>query len=275
MDEQQRLHYLRAMGITQWERRVRPPEVPQTAPAPHSSAAPAGEPSTRPASTTEPARERPAVPHLRVVDGGSRAVEPEPANPVEPVPSGPASMGWDKLAERVAGCRKCALCETRTQTVFGVGSHSARLMLVGEAPGADEDRRGEPFVGRAGQLLTRMLDAIGLQRDEVFIANVLKCRPPGNRDPRPDEMRACEGYLQRQIALLRPQVILTLGRISAQHLLATDTPVGRLRGRWFNLGEERTAVRVTYHPAYLLRSPAQKARAWEDLVEVARRLHAG
>jgi DNA polymerase len=181
-------------------------------------------------------------------------------------------MDWETLAAAVAGCRDCALCETRTRTVFGVGDRQARLLVIGEAPGADEDREGEPFVGRAGQLLNRMLLAIGLERRQVYIANILKCRPPGNRDPRPDEVQHCHGYLARQVELIGPRAILTVGRISAQTLLGTDTPVGRLRGRWFDYGPDAIPLRVTYHPAYLLRSPENKGKAWEDLIEVARRL---
>jgi DNA polymerase len=186
----------------------------------------------------------------------------------------PEDLGWEDLAAAVAACRGCGLCETRTQTVFGVGNRDADLLVIGEAPGADEDREGEPFVGRAGRLLNQMLAAIGLPRSQVYIANILKCRPPGNRDPRPDEVLRCQGFLQRQLALIRPRVILSVGRISAQSLLATDTPVGRLRGRWLAYGPDSVPLRVTYHPAYLLRSPDQKAKAWEDLTQVARRLEA-
>jgi DNA polymerase len=146
------------------------------------------------------------------------------------------------------------------------------LMIIGEAPGIDEDRQGEPFVGRAGQLLDRMLLAIGLTRTQVFIANILKCRPPGNRDPRPDEALRCEPFLMRQIELVHPKVILAVGKVAAQNLLKTDVPVGRLRERWFELGSWRIPLRVTYHPSYLLRSPEQKTRAWQDLLEVARTL---
>ncbi len=179
---------------------------------------------------------------------------------------------WENLRQAVTDCRACTLCETRTQTVFGIGSTTADLMVIGEAPGADEDRQGEPFVGRAGQLLDLMLAAIGLARDQVYIANILKCRPPANRDPRPEEALRCKPYLMRQIALVKPRVLLSVGRVSAQNLLATDTPIGRLRGRWFALGPERIPLMITYHPAYLLRSPEQKSKAWADLVEVARRL---
>jgi DNA polymerase len=146
-----------------------------------------------------------------------------------------------------------------------VGNHAAELLVVGEAPGAEEDRAGEPFVGRAGQLLNSMLRAMGYPRDTVFIANVLKCRPPGNRDPSPSEVAACLPYLQRQVALLRPRVILALGRIAAQNLLATDTPIAQLRGRLHRFGAGATPLVVTYHPAYLLRSPVEKRKAWSDL----------
>ena len=139
-------------------------------------------------------------------------------------------------------------------------------MIIGEAPGAEEDRRGEPFVGRAGKLLDEMLLAIGMQRESVFIANILKCRPPNNRDPAADEAAACRGYLDRQIELISPQIIVAVGRIAAQHLLATDAPVGRLRGRRHQLSGSGIPVVVTYHPAYLLRSPTQKRKAWQDLV---------
>jgi DNA polymerase len=172
---------------------------------------------------------------------------------------------WSDLAARVRACTKCALHKSRTQTVFGVGRRDARLFVIGEAPGADEDRQGEPFVGRAGQLLTEMLRAIGLPRSEVYIANILKCRPPGNRDPQPEESTQCTPYLSQQIALVEPRVLLAVGRISAQWLLQTDTPIGRLRGRVLPYGDRNIPLVVTYHPAYLLRSPLAKATAWTDL----------
>ena len=173
---------------------------------------------------------------------------------------------WPALRERVAACTLCELHSTRTQTVFGVGNPQARWMFIGEAPGAEEDRQGEPFVGRAGQLLTSMLRALGFAREDVYIANVLKCRPPGNRDPRPEEARACRGYLERQIELVSPTLIVAVGRIAAQNLLQTETPLARLRGQVHALGVERRPVLVTYHPAYLLRSPAEKRKAWQDLL---------
>jgi len=174
-----------------------------------------------------------------------------------------AALDWDALRSAVSGCRKCSLCESRTQTVFGVGATDADWMIIGEAPGAEEDRRGEPFVGRAGKLLDEMLRAVGLDRSTVFIANILKCRPPNNRDPKPEESAACRAYLERQIELVGPRIILAVGRIAAQLLLDTDTPVGRLRGTAHRLGD--VPLVVTYHPAYLLRSPSQKRKAWDDL----------
>jgi uracil-DNA glycosylase family 4 len=178
------------------------------------------------------------------------------------------SMDWSALREAVAGCTRCPLHESRTQTVFGVGNPDASWMIVGEAPGAEEDRRGEPFVGRAGKLLDEMLRAVGHDRDSVFIANILKCRPPNNRDPNAEESAECRGYLEQQVGLVQPKIILAVGRIAAQLLLATDSPVGRMRGSRHQLGD--TPLVVTYHPAYLLRSPSQKRKAWDDLRLAAR-----
>jgi DNA polymerase len=169
------------------------------------------------------------------------------------------------LEQRVAACTRCALHTTRTQTVFGVGNRQAEWLVVGEAPGAEEDRRGEPFVGRAGQLLNAMLRAIGLAREQVFIANVLKCRPPNNRDPLAGEVSECWPFLEQQIALLKPKIMLVVGRIAAQNLLKTDVPLGRLRQKVHEFGESRVPLVVTYHPAYLLRTPADKRKTWEDL----------
>jgi len=182
-----------------------------------------------------------------------------------------AGMDWPALRAAVAGCTRCALHQGRTQTVFGVGDPNADWMIIGEAPGAEEDRRGEPFVGRAGKLLDEMLRAAGQARDSVFIANILKCRPPNNRDPKPEESKACRTYLERQIALVQPKIILAVGRVAAHLLLGTETPVGRLRGTRHQLGE--IPLVVTYHPAYLLRSPSQKRKSWDDL-RLARRIAA-
>jgi uracil-DNA glycosylase family 4 len=182
----------------------------------------------------------------------------------------PASLDWPALAASVAACEACELHRTRTQTVFGVGNQQADWLFIGEAPGAEEDRRGEPFVGRAGQLLNAMLKATGRDRAAVYIANVLKCRPPRNRDPSDDEAARCAPYLARQIHLIAPRVIIALGRIAAQRLLRTDTPIGKLRGRvhQYQPGDDPSVtvpLIVTYHPAYLLRSPQEKRKAWDDL----------
>jgi uracil-DNA glycosylase family 4 len=176
-----------------------------------------------------------------------------------------ASHDWEELRATVAACTRCRLHRNRTQTVFGVGNTDADWMIIGEAPGAEEDRRGEPFVGRAGKLLDEMLRSVGLDRSSVFIANILKCRPPNNRDPSADEAGACRGYLDRQIEMIEPKLILAVGRIAAQNLLHTDSAVGRMRGRVFTLSKPPVPVVVTYHPAYLLRSPSQKRKAWDDL----------
>lgn len=187
-----------------------------------------------------------------------------------------AGFDWVQLEDAVANCTSCKLCERRTNTVFGVGDRQAEWMLIGEAPGENEDKQGEPFVGQAGKLLDSMLRAVGLSRQPgegggVFIANVLKCRPPGNRDPEPDEAAMCDPYLKRQIALVKPRIIVVLGRVAAQNLLQTQTPVSKLRGRVHEV--EGVPVVVTYHPAYLLRTLTDKARAWEDLC-LARKVYA-
>jgi DNA polymerase len=181
-------------------------------------------------------------------------------------------MDWEGLQEQVQSCTRCELHASRTQTVFGVGNRQASLMLIGEAPGADEDHQGEPFVGRAGQLLNEMLRAIGLHRSDVYIANILKCRPPNNRDPKPEEATACVGYLLQQIDLIKPKLILALGRIAAQRLLQTDTPLARLRQSVHVMPDTQTPFVVTYHPAYLLRSPLDKRKAWQDLLFVKKNI---
>lgn len=183
------------------------------------------------------------------------------------------NMDWPQLKEAVSGCRSCKLCKTRTNTVFGVGDQQAQWLLVGEAPGAEEDARGEPFVGQAGRLLDNMLASIGLKRGaNVYIANVLKCRPPGNRNPGPSEMVQCAPHLQRQIELIRPKLIIAMGRFAAQALLDTGATIGSLRGKLHRY--RGVPLIVTYHPAYLLRSLPEKAKAWEDLC-FARRTMAG
>lgn len=168
------------------------------------------------------------------------------------------------------GCTRCRLAEKRSTIVFGEGHPDAEVMFIGEGPGADEDRTGRPFVGQAGQLLDGMIRALGLDRRDVYIANVVKCRPPGNRDPQDDEMGACAPFLERQVELIRPQVIVALGRIAAQRLTGTSKPVGALRGSWTSY--RGTPLLATYHPAYLLRQPLEKRRAWDDLKLVRARL---
>ncbi len=202
--------------------------------------------------------------------GAAEAVTAPGPAPAVAEPLDPGHLDWPALRACVADCTRCELHRGRTRTVFGVGSETADWLIVGEAPGAEEDRRGEPFVGRAGQLLNAMLAAIGLSRESVFIANVLKCRPPNNRDPSAEEAAACRPYLERQIELLRPRLILAVGRVAAQHLLETTTPLGRLRGQVHRHPRGDVPVVVTYHQAYLLRSPADKARAWEDLLLACR-----
>ena len=207
--------------------------------------------------------------------------EPQPSiklsgNPAAATPvagqSDVGSLDWDDLAYLVSTCTACELHTGRTQAVFGVGDRQADLLIVGEAPGADEDRQGEPFVGRAGQLLNEMLRAIGLQRQSVYIANILKCRPPNNRDPKPEEAEICVAYLYRQIELLQPKLIVAVGRIAAQRLLKTDSSLAKLRNKIHMLPETQTPFIVTYHPAYLLRSPLEKRKAWQDLLFVKKTL---
>jgi DNA polymerase len=203
---------------------------------------------------------------------------PAPAAPTgeaketTPAPQKPAKGGLDGLAEEVSGCTQCGLSATRTQTVFGDGSPTADLVFVGEAPGADEDREGIPFVGRAGQLLTKIIeDGMKIPRREVYICNVLKCRPPGNRDPNPEEVQYCEPYLIQQLKFIQPKVICALGRHAAQTLLRSTESTGKLRGQWHSY--HGIPLRVTYHPAYLLRSPGEKRKTWEDIQEVMKVLN--
>jgi uracil-DNA glycosylase family 4 len=200
-----------------------------------------------------------------VGERGATAAE----SPADPAAAGAALAA---MAEVVAACRRCRLCEGRQRTVFGSGNPQAELMFIGEGPGAEEDRQGLPFVGRAGELLTRIVEAIGMTRDQVYIANIVKCRPPGNRDPQPDEVAACRSYLERQITLIRPRLIVALGRIAAQTLLGNDLPIGRMRGQWFQF--MGVPLMITYHPAALLRNPALKRPTWEDMQQVRDRLHA-
>jgi len=188
-----------------------------------------------------------------------------PSIAVEPFAKSPSALGWPELRQAVSACTACGLCKQRKQAVFGVGNESAPWLFVGEGPGADEDEQGEPFVGQAGRLLDSMLTAIGLKRGrEVYIANVVKCRPPGNRTPTPEESAACAPYLDRQIELIAPKLIVALGKTAAIRLLGTEASLASLRGRVHDY--RGTPLVVTYHPAYLLRSLPEKAKAWEDLL---------
>ncbi len=179
-------------------------------------------------------------------------------------------LNWSELTSQVASCTRCALHSTRHHAVFGSGNQNARWMFVGEAPGSEEDRRGLPFVGRAGKLLTAMVTALGMDREDVYIANVLKCRPPNNRDPMGVEVQQCEGYLHRQVALVEPEIIVALGRFAAQSLLKTTRPISKLRGEKFTYADTGIPLLVTYHPAYLLRNPVDKRKAWQDLCLASR-----
>ncbi len=242
--------YLDVLGIDRW--------VPRNAPE---------EPATsmRDAAPVVAPRGEGVMASIAAVPASRGAPVPAPAS-VSAYQRGPLAADWSGLREQVSACTACdQLCRTRTQTVFGVGNPKAEWLIIGEAPGAEEDRQGEPFVGRAGQLLNAMLLAIGLPRESVFIANILKCRPPGNRDPRPEEVSNCLPFLRQQIALLQPKLLLAVGRIAAQNLLATDAPLARLRGKLHHFGDAETPLVITYHPAYLLRTPADKRKAWDDL----------
>lgn len=243
------LEFYRDLGVTEFYLAPSARPRPERGPSPPSNGEAAGAaPVPAPPAPLRPGSD------ARRTDSGARPV----------VPAGFESL--EKLNEFAAFCPRCKLSSTRTHMVMGQGSPRARLLFVGEAPGADEDRQGLAFVGRAGQLLTKIIEAIGLTRDQVFIANVLKCRPPENRNPEPDEVDACRPYLREQIRLISPRVIVTLGTFAAQAILETDLSIGRLRGRFHPLGPVQ--VMPTYHPAFLLRSPERKKDVWEDMKKV-------
>lgn len=266
MDWPTRSRYLKAMGIPLWipkdlaiDSETAPPtEAPVTLTSETLAVLP---PISKPASSTRAISELFAEP-------AKPKIIPQ-ANPAKPVIASHApdcsQLNWLDLEAAVAACKRCELHKTRTQTVFGTGHQQARCMIIGEAPGAEEDRQGLPFVGKSGKLLTNMLAAIDIAREDIYIANILKCRPPNNRDPKPEEATSCRGYLERQIALIQPMLILVVGRIAAHNLLQTTTPLGRLRGSVHTLPNSTVPVIVTYHPAYLLRQPTEKRRAWQDL----------
>jgi uracil-DNA glycosylase family 4 len=244
-----REQYLEALGVDVWKSRTpvsaaaTPAAVAQAVVAQAVVAQAAAAPAVAAPAPSALAANPPAI-----------SLETKEAEPV-----------WQALQEEVRACRRCGLCETRTQTVFGVGDRRAEILVIGEAPGQDEDEQGEPFVGRAGQLLNSMLRAMGNPRETVYIANILKCRPPGNRNPNPTEVSSCISYLERQIDLIQPRLILAVGGIAAKNLLSSDAPVGQLRGQVHRFGRRRTPLIVTYHPAYLLRSPGEKRKVWTDL----------
>lgn len=237
--------------------RARPIATPQAAPpaeAPTAEAPPAAAPSAAPSPTAD-------MPAAAAARAASPVAHDEP----------PETKRLRELRDEVAACTRCNLCNSRQYTVFGEGNHRARTLFVGEGPGVTEDQTGRPFVGAAGQLLDRIIQgAMGLQRSDVYIANLVKCHPPGNRDPQPDEVAACLPYLQQQIATIRPEVIVCLGRVPAQNLLATEASVGALRGAEHSF--DGIPVVVTWHPAYLLRQPVRKRDTWEDIKRVNRLL---
>lgn len=204
-------------------------------------------------------------PHVEVAEYADDEL-PADADRAPEQPESRAPLALADVRDELGDCTRCALSRTRNKIVFGVGSDRAPLMFVGEAPGAEEDRRGEPFVGRAGQLLDKMIGAMGWTRDTVYIANVLKCRPPGNRDPKPDEVEQCEGFLAKQIEVIKPRIIVTLGKPAAHLILRTKAPISALRGRFQDY--RGTPVMPTFHPAFLLRSPHRKRDTWSDLKQV-------
>jgi len=268
MEETRRRQYLASMGIDNWVARAG--GTPAADAASSTAAVASDSEAPRPALSQPPVQESGAPdmdlpPWLDEVPPplDEWMAEAYPDDPGSPGADQIAGLDWNALAYRVANCQACVLHQSRSKTVFGVGDQDANLMVIGEAPGAEEDRQGEPFVGRAGQLLNAMLRAIGLKREQVYIANILKCRPPDNRDPRPEEVIKCEPFLGRQLALVRPKVVLAVGRVAAQNLLKSDEAVARMRGRDYRY--DGIPVVVTYHPAYLLRSPEQKGKAWHDL----------
>lgn len=266
MDWPTRSRYLKAMGIPLW--------IPKDLAVDDATTRNLERSTTLTSETLEPlpSINKPASSLRALSELFAEATKPKiipQANPAKPVIASHApdcsQLNWVDLEAAVAACKLCELHKTRTQTVFGTGHQQARCLIIGEAPGAEEDRQGLPFVGKSGKLLTNMLASIQIAREDIYIANILKCRPPNNRDPKPEEAAACRGYLERQITLIQPALILVVGRIAAHNLLQTTTPLGRLRGSVHTLPNSTVPVIVTYHPAYLLRQPTEKRRAWQDL----------
>lgn len=210
--------------------------------------------------------------HYRILELTSWELKHAPICTEQVEPAQPISDPWPLLKDSVATCTACSLHTTRTQTVFGVGNTAAKLMIIGEAPGFNEDKQGEPFVGRAGQLLTAMLKTMQLTREDVYIANILKCRPPENRDPKAEEVALCTGFLDRQIALVQPDLLLAVGRIAAHYLLKTKASLESMRNKLHHYPQSNTPLIITYHPAYLLRNPADKKKAFMDLQFVQKTL---
>ncbi|WP_424946894.1 uracil-DNA glycosylase [Candidatus Spongiihabitans sp.] len=253
--DHRQLEMLDKMGIDIWRLRQRDDDAADD------------DATADPAATVAETDDRAAAPAA----DDDRAAAPTVAEPNAPnapnAPNTPNTLDTlDKVAMEINQCRRCQLHATRIKAVPGVGSVQAQWMFIGEAPGQNEDQQGLPFVGRAGQLLDAMIAALGMTREQVFIANVIKCRPPANRDPVPEEIAECEPYLHRQLALVKPKVIVALGRVSAQALLKTSESLGHLRGKVHQYGSSNTPLVITYHPAYLLRSPSQKAKSWADLL---------
>ena len=208
-------------------------------------------------------RDLPADQHDEVTPEREPLQESLESTPGHAMPRTPES--WESLQLMVKNCRKCSLSQSRQNTVFGAGDKNARVMVIGEAPKEDEDFQGLPFVGRAGLLLNQMLLAAGLSRESVYIVNILKCRPPGNRSPEVEEVKTCDDYLRQQISLIQPQVILATGAVAAKNLLQSDEAIGQLRGKLYRYSDSKIPLLVTYHPSYLLRKPSEKTKSWQDL----------
>lgn len=256
-----------------WAQAIGERELPTSPPIPTKApASPPAEPPPRrtPVGGPDASPRRAPAPQPRQGPAAAPAARARPAPPADPRLYGVGSPALAAIRDEVGDCQRCALCRSRRTLVFGTGNPKARLVFVGEGPGAEEDAQGIPFVGAAGQLLTRMIGAMGLRREDVYICNVVKCRPPGNRNPEPTEVAACEPFLQAQLRAIEPEVVVALGKFAAQVLLREETPISRLRGNWYEY--EGIALMPTFHPAYLLRNEREKAKAWHDLQLVMARL---